>query len=357
MSSPLVSVVLPVYNVALYLERCLDSLIAQTWQNYEVIAVNDGSTDGSLEILERYQEKIPAMTIINQENHGLGATRNVALDKVTGDYIYCVDSDDYLAEKCLETCVRELEKNQLDAVFFSTHVSFTLQLANAEVIAAYFQRPRASLNKTFSAQSFFNLCIDERMVQGHGYSVVVWGYMYRSESYNHMRFKTNKFEDEYFTTEFLLSRPNAKVKCLADRLYYHIIRGQSVSTSASLSQRILTTLETLRILLPRAGELTRSATVEALSNYMALLLTETVLMHSVDLNIALPAEKMINYLYASMQGLYVNSSTGNGLALLLRLITLISRQSRIDEQQEIVDIRKNILMAIENKKSILDMCS
>jgi glycosyltransferase involved in cell wall biosynthesis len=356
MPTPLVSVVLPVYNVAPYLERCLDSLVAQTWQNFEVIAVNDGSTDGSLEILDRYQKKIPAMKIVNQENQGLGPARNVALDMAKGDYIYCVDSDDYLADKCLETCVRELEKSQLDVVFFSTHVSFTLQATNADSIAAYFQRPRRSLNKILSAQSFFNLCIEERLTQGNGYSVVVWGYMYRSQSYNHMRFKTKKFEDEYFTTELLLCRPEAKVKCLADRLYYHIIRSQSLSTSASLPQRVLTTLETFRILLPRAGELTRPATVEAFSNYMAILLTETVLMHFADLKIALPAEKLINYLYASVQELFINSSTAHGLVLLLRLITLIGRHSKIDDHPEIVEIKNNISMAIENKRHIIGMC-
>lgn len=89
-----VSVIVPVYNTAKYLPRCLDSILSQTYSNLEIITVNDGSTDNSLEILETFAKKDSRITIITQKNQGLSAARNTGLKKTTGEYITFVDSDD-----------------------------------------------------------------------------------------------------------------------------------------------------------------------------------------------------------------------------------------------------------------------
>ena len=93
------SIVIPVYNVEKYLEQCLNSVLNQTFADYEVICVNDGSTDGSLDILRKYAPKI---TIINQENGGLSDARNAGIQAAKGDYIFLLDSDDWIAENALE---------------------------------------------------------------------------------------------------------------------------------------------------------------------------------------------------------------------------------------------------------------
>ena len=91
-----ISVVVPVYNVEAYLERCLDSLINQTLSDIEIICVNDGSTDSSPEKLEEFAKKDSRIKIINQENGGLSAARNTGIEAATGEYIGFVDSDDYV---------------------------------------------------------------------------------------------------------------------------------------------------------------------------------------------------------------------------------------------------------------------
>ena len=91
-----VSVIIPVYNTEKYLERCLDSLILQTLRDIEIICVNDGSTDGSLEILTDYSEKDDRIIIINQVNSGMSVARNVGIDNAKGEYIGFVDSDDFV---------------------------------------------------------------------------------------------------------------------------------------------------------------------------------------------------------------------------------------------------------------------
>ena len=91
-----VSVIIPVYNVEKYLGECLESIIDQSLEDIEIVCVNDGSTDNSLSILESYAELDNRIKIISQENHGLAAARNTGLKNINGDYVYFIDSDDFL---------------------------------------------------------------------------------------------------------------------------------------------------------------------------------------------------------------------------------------------------------------------
>lgn len=112
------SVIIPVYNTALYIEECIDSVFNQTQKEIEVIAINDGSTDGSLEVLLQLQKKYPKLNVIVQENHGLGYTRNIGIKISKGEYIYFLDSDDYILEDTLDSCYEYATKNKLDVVLF-----------------------------------------------------------------------------------------------------------------------------------------------------------------------------------------------------------------------------------------------
>jgi glycosyltransferase involved in cell wall biosynthesis len=116
---PEVSVILPVYNVETYLPACLDSLLAQSFADFEVLCVNDGSTDGSPTILADYAANDSRFRIINRENGGLAVARDTALPHVRGNYISFVDSDDYLASDCLEKTVAKAKQTDADIVLFS----------------------------------------------------------------------------------------------------------------------------------------------------------------------------------------------------------------------------------------------
>lgn len=99
----LISVIIPVYNVEPWLAACLDSVLAQTYPHYEMICVNDGSSDGSLAILDIYAAKYDKIQIINQENAGLSAARNAGIAAAKGDYVFLLDSDDKIEKHALET--------------------------------------------------------------------------------------------------------------------------------------------------------------------------------------------------------------------------------------------------------------
>ena len=91
-----ISVVIPVYNAAPYLQRCLDSIYSQSYKNLEIICINDGSTDKSLEILSTYAKKEKRLVVISQENKGASAARNAGIERATGDFISFIDADDYI---------------------------------------------------------------------------------------------------------------------------------------------------------------------------------------------------------------------------------------------------------------------
>ena len=110
----LISIIVPVYNVEKYLEQCLDSIIGQTYKNLEIILVDDGSTDSSGEICDRYAQQDKRIKVIHRENGGVCAARNTALEAVTGDYIGFVDPDDWCAEDMFEYLCTRLEETDSD---------------------------------------------------------------------------------------------------------------------------------------------------------------------------------------------------------------------------------------------------
>lgn len=105
-----ISIIVPIYNGEKYLEQCLDSLLNQTYQNVEILVVNDGSTDSTDRILKKYEKRDSRIVVLNQKNQGTGMARNLGIDKATGTFLTFVDSDDYLLEECIEKVVETIEE-------------------------------------------------------------------------------------------------------------------------------------------------------------------------------------------------------------------------------------------------------
>lgn len=118
---PLISVIIPVYNVEKYLEECVNSVLVQTYKNIEIILVDDGSTDSSGQLCDRFAEKHSNIQVIHQKNAGLSDARTAGLQRTTGKYVYFLDSDDYIAETALEKLCLIAEADASDIVFFDAH--------------------------------------------------------------------------------------------------------------------------------------------------------------------------------------------------------------------------------------------
>lgn len=114
MDNPLISVIVPIYNVEKYLERCIESICAQTYENLEILLVNDGSLDSSKQICEQYEKKDKRVKLINKENGGLASARNAALKVLKGSIIVCVDSDDWIESNMVEVLYNNLCKYEAD---------------------------------------------------------------------------------------------------------------------------------------------------------------------------------------------------------------------------------------------------
>lgn len=110
----MISVIVPIYNIAQYLQRCLDSILRQTYRELEIILVDDGSTDESGTICDTYAEKDERIKVVHKENGGVSSARNMGLDIATGEYIGFVDGDDLLDEKLFEVLMKNAERNQCD---------------------------------------------------------------------------------------------------------------------------------------------------------------------------------------------------------------------------------------------------
>lgn len=112
----LVSIIVPIYNTEKYLKKCIDSILVQTYDNLEVILVNDGSSDDSLNICKKYESFDSRIRIIDKKNGGLSSARNAGLDVCKGDYITFVDSDDYLEKEAIELLVKAGNQYHADIV-------------------------------------------------------------------------------------------------------------------------------------------------------------------------------------------------------------------------------------------------
>lgn len=149
-----ISVVIPCYNQEKYVAECLDSVLAQTFPDFEAIVVNDGSTDESLKILEEYAKKDKRIIILNQSNQGVVASRNNAINVARGKYIYPLDADDLIAPTCLEKLYQAIENHKGDIItsrvlkfgeetgemFLNKPTKFNLIKENCLVNAALFKK-------------------------------------------------------------------------------------------------------------------------------------------------------------------------------------------------------------------------
>lgn len=116
----LISIIVPVYNVEQYLEKCILSILGQTYSNLEIIIVNDGSTDGSDDIIKKYELKDSRIIHINKENGGLSSARNCGIKNASGKYVLFIDSDDFIELDCVEKLYKKITKDKSDMVIFNS---------------------------------------------------------------------------------------------------------------------------------------------------------------------------------------------------------------------------------------------
>lgn len=228
----MISIIIPVYNVAAYLPQCLDSLVNQTYRDLEIICVNDGSKDNSLEILQQYASLDSRIRIISRENRGIAASRNEALAQAQGDWVMFVDSDDWVDIQTCQSALDLAEQHQADVVMWAYAREFRSQslpkkiLDNVTVweedIAVFHRRMVGPVNEEMTSPD---------TLDAWG---TVWGKLYRA-SYlkdNPILFVDTKLigtaEDALFNIGYM---GRIRKAVYVPEPWYHYRKGESFTTS------------------------------------------------------------------------------------------------------------------------------
>ena len=240
-----VSLILPVYNVAPYLRECLDSCVKQTLSDIEIICINDGSTDNSLEILNEYAIKDKRFTVISQENQGQGIARNKGIDIAKGEYIQFIDPDDWIELNMLEKLYNFAQEKKSNVVKFNfnEYNDYSGKLKNVDFIQQIKEEFGYDLNETpyYNWRNLKNGCLTKLDLH-------VWAYFYKTDFVkNHnLKFAPNKHgEDHIFANGAILLTD--KIDFLNKYLYYYRSRtGSAVNIQSDNNFCVFDNIELLK---------------------------------------------------------------------------------------------------------------
>ncbi|MGN0403521.1 MAG: glycosyltransferase [Acetatifactor sp.] len=222
-----ISVIVPVYNVEKYLDECVASICGQTYSDLEIFLVDDGSTDGSGAVCDKWKEADARIVVIHQENGGISAARNAGLKMAKGEYLAFVDSDDKLAPDMYEKLMADMVKNDSDIAVCAYQVieeDGRERPARVEDMAAGVYTPEQIVCGLYG-----NLRIRTAMVLANNK-------LYRKEIFEGVEYPVGKVhEDEYLIHELLLKVQ--RISVIRDRLYFYRIRSGSIMRSETIVKK------------------------------------------------------------------------------------------------------------------------
>jgi glycosyltransferase involved in cell wall biosynthesis len=216
---PLISVIVPVYNVEKYLSRCVDSLLRQTYSNLEVILVEDGTKDNSGRICDEYAQKDERVKVIHQQNKGLSGARNTGIDNANGEYIAFLDSDDYVSDKIYEKLQEYMQFYDADIVMcnyirFSGGYCHNCDDKQVEV---------TKLDAKMALENIYSS-------DGESYTVA-WNKLYKRSVIADIRYPQKRLNEDEFTTYKFFANANTIIYT-NEILYYYFYNNDSITTKS-----------------------------------------------------------------------------------------------------------------------------
>ncbi|MEE0887750.1 MAG: glycosyltransferase [Candidatus Saccharimonadaceae bacterium] len=214
--APFVSIIIPVYNTAKFLPRCLDSVIRQTYRNLEIIIVDDGSTDNSYDIAKQYTQKDPRIKLIHQKNQGLSGARNTGITKSTGTYLTFIDSDDEIKPTFTEKLLTALQKNNAGISI----CSFKEVYPNGK---------NTHFSNNYPAKIYDAKSALQAMLQENGFMLSATMKLFPKAYFKNIRFPVGRLHEDVGTTYKLIMQAD-KTSFIPDELYiYHHHNNSIVS--------------------------------------------------------------------------------------------------------------------------------
>ena len=221
MFNPLISIIVPVYNVEKYLNRCIESVLKQKYSKFEILLIDDGSNDNSGIICDDYAERDSRIRVIHKKNEGQGVARNVALDLAEGDYILFVDSDDYLVDNALETIVSILVPD-IDLVLFDIVIDNQIRIRESHLLG---------LNQRLGKEELLYLYFNNRIFTGPVCK------LFRKEILTSIRFPNLRCNEDFFILHEIFDKCEHAV-AIPDCLYVWFIRQGSTEHSSYSSEKM-----------------------------------------------------------------------------------------------------------------------
>lgn len=248
----LISVIIPIYNLEQYLQNCIESVITQTYQNLEIILVDDGSTDSSIDICREYEKKDRRIQIIaKQKNEGAGPARNVGIDISHGAYIMFVDGDDFIARNCIEELYTML-------LISGGDISICLERAvyDIERIIDIESKSLINFESMTSKQALENLCYQRKITPGP------CGKLFRKNLFSNLRFPDTGYEDMAIIYR-LIERADSILFCPVEKYYY--LQRKNNTTLGSFNKkkldRIFVAEEMMKFISKKYSDLAKCAEV------------------------------------------------------------------------------------------------
>lgn len=217
--NPLISVVVPIYNVQQYLEKCIDSIIAQTYTNIEIILVDDGSKDGCPAICDEYAKKDDRIRVIHKPNGGLSSARNAGIEIATGEYISFVDSDDYISEDMIEQLYDTLQNEQ-------NAISVCLFTSDEEGLSVGINKDKEYFT---SAEAIREILLERKF---HTSAVAK---LYPTRIFDEIRFPVGLYYED-FATMYKLFAECEKIVFVKTYKYFYVFNPDSI-TKATFSDK------------------------------------------------------------------------------------------------------------------------
>lgn len=220
--NPLISVLVPVYNVGKCLEKCLDSIIEQTYNNLQIILVDDGSTDGSGDICDAYSKNDQRVKVYHQENQGVSVARNLAMKYATGDLWFWVDADDYLYEGIIEYLYSLMQEYSADiSMCMPKRVNTLSEKYTKKVV----ENIKIFTNKEALSQLY---CSEYTFCEAYGRFIAPFGKLIKKSLFYDLRFPIGKFYEDGAVMFIPLHRAD-KIVCSEEEMYFYFQRPGSTS--------------------------------------------------------------------------------------------------------------------------------
>lgn len=225
MSRPEISVIVPVYNVEPYLPLCVDSILSQSFGNFEIILVDDGSTDSSGKLCEQYAEKDPRIRVFHQKNQGLSGARNAGTALVQGRYFTYIDSDDFVSSYYLEEMYQQAENTGAEVVICQ---SLSFQDGDPS-LEEKIQKNEETFLAIFDVMTGKTAC-KHHYIRDIDVPISAWGKLYHESLRDIVSFPIGRLHEDQFIIPIVLYL-SKKIALTHDRMYYYRIRKGSITSS------------------------------------------------------------------------------------------------------------------------------